>query len=137
MCYPCHRTSYICLISILHYSSVFDCKFIWKSYVNFSFIEFIFVMVKDTYLLTYLTLSKVIFLSMCGVSVFCSFTPLPSVFFVFHRKDIVFWIKSADIWLLRVINFQKQRYGGPLFVSANYSFSLLFHSVIIHVVWKT
>ena len=37
------------LISILHYSLVFDCKFIWKSYVNFSFTEFIFVMVKDTY----------------------------------------------------------------------------------------
>ena len=35
------------LFSILHYSSVFDCKFIWKSYVNFSFIEFIFVTVKD------------------------------------------------------------------------------------------
>ena len=28
----------------------FDCRFILKSYVNFSFIEFIFVMVKDTYL---------------------------------------------------------------------------------------
>ena len=32
----------------LHRSSVFDCKFIWKSYVNFPFVEFIFVMVKDT-----------------------------------------------------------------------------------------
>ena len=41
-------------ISILQYGLVFDCKYIWKSYVNFSFIEFIFVMVKDTYLLTYL-----------------------------------------------------------------------------------
>ena len=41
------------LISILHYNLVFDCKFIWKSYVNFSFIELIFVMVKGTYLLTY------------------------------------------------------------------------------------
>ena len=38
---------------ILHNSSVFDCKFIWKSSVNFSFIEFIFVMVKATLLLTY------------------------------------------------------------------------------------
>ena len=36
------------------YIQFFDCRFIWKSYVNFSFIEFIFVMVKDTYLLTYL-----------------------------------------------------------------------------------
>ena len=38
-------------ISILYYSLVFDCKFIWKSYVHFSFIEFVFVMVKGTYLL--------------------------------------------------------------------------------------
>ena len=38
-------------ISILQYNLVFDCKFIWKSYVNFSFIELIFVMVKDTFLL--------------------------------------------------------------------------------------
>ena len=38
---------------IVHYSSVFDCKFIQKSYVNFWFIKFIFVMVKDTFLLTY------------------------------------------------------------------------------------
>ena len=36
------------LFYILHYSSVFDCKFIWKHYVNFSFINFIFVMMKDT-----------------------------------------------------------------------------------------
>ena len=36
------------LFSILHYSSVFDCKFICKSYVS---IEFIFLMVKDTHLL--------------------------------------------------------------------------------------
>ena len=35
------------LFYILHYSSVFDCKFIWKHYVNFSFIDFIFVMMKD------------------------------------------------------------------------------------------
>ena len=51
LCYFCHRTSYIYFFIILHYSSVFNCKFIWKSYVNFSFIEFIFVMVKDTYFL--------------------------------------------------------------------------------------
>ena len=43
----------VCLFFfILHYNLVFGCKFIWKSYVNFSFIELIFVMVKDTYLLT-------------------------------------------------------------------------------------
>ena len=30
----------------------FDCRFIWKSYVSFSFIEVIFVMVKDVYWLT-------------------------------------------------------------------------------------
>ena len=48
MCYPCHRTSYLCI-----YIQFFYCRFIWKSYVNFSFIEFIFVMVKDIYLLTY------------------------------------------------------------------------------------
>ena len=43
---------YFFFISILHYNLVFGCKFIWKSYVNFSFIELIFVMVKDTHLLT-------------------------------------------------------------------------------------
>ena len=47
--YPCHRTSYILFISILHCILDFDCKFIWKSYVNFLFIELIFVMVKDTH----------------------------------------------------------------------------------------
>ena len=36
------------LFFILHYSLVFDCKFIWKSYVDFSVIEFTFVMAKDT-----------------------------------------------------------------------------------------
>ena len=41
------------LAFFLHFSSVFDCKFICKSYGNFLFVEFIFVMVKDTYLLTY------------------------------------------------------------------------------------
>ena len=41
---------YFFFISILHYNLVFDCKFIWKSHVNFSFIELIFVMVKDRYL---------------------------------------------------------------------------------------
>ena len=46
LCYPCHCTSYLCI-----YIQFFYCRFIWKSYVNFSFIEFIFVMVKDTYLL--------------------------------------------------------------------------------------
>ena len=39
---------YFFFISILHYNLVFDCKCIWKSHVNFSFIELIFVMVKDT-----------------------------------------------------------------------------------------
>ena len=39
-------------ISISHYSLLFNCKFIWKNYVSFSFIEFSFAMVKDTYLLT-------------------------------------------------------------------------------------
>ena len=53
LCYPCHRTSNVFLISILHYILVFYCKFIWKSSVNFSFMEFIFVMLKNTYLLTY------------------------------------------------------------------------------------
>ena len=47
---PSHLV-YFFLVFILHYSSGFDCKFIWKNYVIFSFIEFIFVMVKDTYLL--------------------------------------------------------------------------------------
>ena len=32
---------------ILHYRLAFDCKFIWKRYVTFSFIQFIFVIVKD------------------------------------------------------------------------------------------
>ena len=32
---------------ILHYRSAFDSKFIWKRYATFSFIQFIFVMVKD------------------------------------------------------------------------------------------
>ena len=41
-------------IFISHYSSVLNCKFIWKSYLNFSFIEFIFLIEKDTNLLTYL-----------------------------------------------------------------------------------
>ena len=54
LCYSCYRNSDIFLSSILPYSSVFDCTFIWKSYVNFSFIEFIFVLVKDTYWLAYL-----------------------------------------------------------------------------------
>ena len=29
--------------------------------------------------------------SLCVVCLFCSFTPILSVFFVFHRKDIVFF----------------------------------------------
>ena len=37
------------------YIQFFDCWFIWKSNVNFSFIEFIFVMVKNTYLLRLMT----------------------------------------------------------------------------------
>ena len=52
MCYPCHRTSCLCI-----YIQFFYGRFIWKCYVNFSFIEFIFVMVKDTYLLTYFNIS--------------------------------------------------------------------------------
>ena len=48
---PSHLVCFF--ISILHYNLVFDCKFIWKSYVNFPFIELIFVIVKDTYLLIY------------------------------------------------------------------------------------
>ena len=39
--------TFVFFISILHYNLVFDCKFIWKSYVNFSFIELIFVMYKQ------------------------------------------------------------------------------------------
>ena len=53
---PSHLVCFL-FISILHYNLVFDCKFIWKSHVNFSFIELIFVMMKDTYLLTYEDLS--------------------------------------------------------------------------------
>ena len=49
-------------ISILHYNLVFDCKFIWKSYVNFSFIGLIFVVAKDTYLLTHGSVSLQLFL---------------------------------------------------------------------------
>ena len=43
------------LIYFLFYITVkfFVCRFIWKSYVNFSFTEFIFVMVKDAYLVTF------------------------------------------------------------------------------------
>ena len=54
LCYPCHHTSYISRYFILHYNSVLNCKFIWKSYLNFSFIEFTFLIEKDTNLLTYL-----------------------------------------------------------------------------------
>ena len=56
------------LISILHYNLVFDCKFIWKSYVNFSFIELIFVMVKDTNLLTSLNTGAGLFVTLLGGS---------------------------------------------------------------------
>ena len=50
---PSHLVCFFFLISILHYNLAFDCKFIWKSYANFSFIELIFVMVKDTYLMQF------------------------------------------------------------------------------------
>ena len=47
LCYPCQRTLYIFSYFILHYSSVFDCKFIWKNYVHFSLFESIFVILTD------------------------------------------------------------------------------------------
>ena len=46
-CCSCHRRSYILLLFFITIS-VFDSKFIWKSYIKLSFIESIFVMVKDT-----------------------------------------------------------------------------------------
>ena len=45
------------MLSVSSDIQFFYCRFICKNFVNFLIIEFIFVMVKDTYLLTYTTLS--------------------------------------------------------------------------------
>ena len=53
-----NATELFCVIPVIQlYSNMvqfFDCRFIWKSYVNFPFTEFMFVMVKDTYLVNQL-----------------------------------------------------------------------------------
>ena len=53
-------------VFIYTYIQFFYCRFIWESYVNFSFIELIFVMVKLTYLLTYLL---TIWISACKIHI--------------------------------------------------------------------
>ena len=66
-----------------------DCRFIWKSYVNFSFIEFIFVMVKDTCLIACLVACLVACLLGCLLTYLltCLLTYLLTYLFTYLLTD--------------------------------------------------